>query len=224
MLISLCAAVHLTLSIPQSAGPDTLGVVTSSDTASVAQPARESAAASDSAGAGPRLGAQRIGLAPHVPLPVADADTGRRKSVEYSEWYGRRVTIHRWLSFAMLPLFATSYFSGDQILRADRRSDAPEWARTIHPVAAGSTAVLFGANTVTGVWNLWEGRHDPEGRTKRWLHAGAFMLANAGFVYAGSLGDDARENGDIRNRHRTVALSSMGLSTASWLVMLVTNR
>jgi hypothetical protein len=155
------------------------------------------------------------------------ADTGRRKSVAYSDGYARRVTIHRWLSFAMLPLFATSYITGDRVIRdggCDGRPRAPDWACNIHPVAAWTTAGVFGVNTITGGWNLWEGRKDPEGRTRRFLHAAAFVVANAGFVYAGSLGDEASEDRDVRNRHRTVALSSMGLSTASWLLMLITNR
>ncbi|HEY0930404.1 MAG TPA: hypothetical protein VGE27_10845 [Gemmatimonas sp.] len=151
-------------------------------------------------------------------------DTVRRRprAVQYSDGYGTRLMIHRTLSWAMLPLFAASYFSGDQILKEG--SDAPKWARNLHRPAATSTAVLFGANTVTGVWNLWEGRHDPNGRKRRFLHAALFMAASGGFTYAGTkLADDAEQSDAKRRQHRNVNLVSMGVSTASWLIMLVGN-
>ncbi len=37
---------------------------------------------------------------------------------------------------------------------------------------AASIAVLFGVNTVTGVWNLRDARKDPAGRTRRTVHGG----------------------------------------------------
>ena len=146
----------------------------------------------------------------------------RRRAVQYSDGYATRVQLHRALSWGMLPLFALSYLSGDQLL--SKGGDAPTWARRVHAPAAASTAVLFGANAVTGVWNLWEGRQDPNGRVRRFLHSATFLAASGGFTYAGSvLADEARESPEGRRRHRTVAVSSMALSTASWLVMLVGN-
>jgi len=155
-------------------------------------------------------------------LAVAPGDTGtkRRPLVEYSDWYGRRLAIHRTLSWAMLPLFAASYYTGDRLAR-DGRDASPTWVRRTHPISAGAAAGVFGVNTVTGLWNLWDARTDPEGRTRRILHSTLFLIADAGFAYAGSIGGDARDNGAIRARHRTVALSSMGVSTAGWLVMLL---
>lgn len=156
-------------------------------------------------------------------LPIATTDTvrPRRKAVTYSDGYARRVTIHKTLSWAMLPLFALSYVSGDQLL--EKGDEASGWARSVHPYAAGGTAVLFGANAITGVWNQWEGRKDPNGRTRRLLHGALFMAASGGFAYAGSIADEAEENGDKRRLHRNVAIGSMSLSTASWLLMLVKN-
>lgn len=154
----------------------------------------------------------------------APQDTVRRRprAVVYSDGYATRLKIHRTLSWAMLPLFAASYFSGDQLL--EHGSDAPSWARNLHPAAATSTAVLFGVNTVTGTWNLWEGRHDPNGRTRRFLHGALFMAASGGFAYAGTrLADEAEQSGAKRRQHRNVNLASMGVSTASWLIMLVGN-
>ena len=146
----------------------------------------------------------------------------RTKAVVYSDGYGTRLTIHRRLSWAMLPLFAASYFSGDQIL--EKGTDAPSWARSLHRPAATGSAILFGANTVTGTMNLWEGRKDPNGRTRRILHGLMFTAASGGFVYAGTkLADEAEQSRDKRQQHRNVALGSMGLSTASWLLMLLGN-
>lgn len=169
----------------------------------------------------------RTPLGGPVAAPVAltlraPADTvRRRKAVTYSDGYSKRVAIHKALSWAMLPLFAASYFSGDQLL--EKGDDAPDWAESIHPFAAGGTAVLFGANAVTGTWNLWEGRKDPNGRTRRIVHSVLFLAASGGFAYAGSIAEDAEEDGEKRSLHRNVALGSMSLSTASWLLMLVGN-
>jgi len=160
-----------------------------------------------------------------VPRLTFELDTIRKpraKAVTYSDWYGRRLTLHRRLSYAMLPLFAASYFSGDQILR--NGSDAPSWARNLHRPAATGSAVLFTANTLTGAINSWQSRHDPIGRKRRIAHGLLFTTASAGFVYAGTkLANDAEESQDKRLQHRNVALGSMGLSTVSWLIMLLGN-
>jgi hypothetical protein len=154
-------------------------------------------------------------------LPRADTTVKKkRKLVEYSEWYGRRLAVHKTLSWAMLPLFAISYYTGERLAR-DGRIDSPSWVRTAHPVVATTDAVIFGVNTVTGLWNLWDARHDPEGRTRRIIHSVLFIAADAGFAYAGSIGKDARDDGNIRSRHRAVALSSIGVSTVGWLIMLI---
>ncbi len=150
-------------------------------------------------------------------------DTGTRKrarAVEYSEWYGRRVTIHKTLSWAMFPLFAVSYYTGDQLAEKGRRG-VSSTVRSLHPVAAGGAAAVFGVNTVTGLWNLWDARKDPADRKRRYLHSALFLLADAGFAYAGSLGEEAGENGATRRRHRNIAIGSMGASTAGWLVMFL---
>lgn len=154
---------------------------------------------------------------------VAPADTGARKkprAIEYSEWYGRRVAIHKTLSWAMIPLFAVSYYTGDQLAEKGEEG-VSETVKSLHPLAAGGAAAVFGVNTVTGLWNLWDSRHDPADRKRRYLHSALFILADAGFAYAGSLGDEAGDNGAIRRRHRNIALGSMGVSTAGWLVMLL---
>lgn len=141
------------------------------------------------------------------------AQTRRRTgAIEYSNGYYTRLKLHRWLSFAMLPLFAGSYFSGEKIL--DEGDNAPAWARKLHKPLALGTAVVFGTNTITGVWNLWASRKDPAGRAKRYIHSVLFLAAGAGFVYAASKAEEDN------NAHRNIALASMGISVSSWALML----
>ena len=167
------------------------------------------------------LSVRPVGLSAFSMQPPRDTVPRRRpKAVVYSDAYGTRLMIHKTLSWAMLPLFAVSYVSGDQLIK--QSGDAPQWARSIHPVAATSTAVLFGANTITGGWNLWDSRHDPNGRVRRYVHSALFIAASGGFAYTGTkLANDAQERQSQRLVHRNGALISMGVSTASWLIMLV---
>ena len=155
---------------------------------------------------------------------TAENDTlrPRRKpvAIEYSEGYHKRLSVHRALSWAMIPLFVGSFVTGDRLLKDG--ANAPNWARKLHSPFATATAIFFTVNTVTGVLNLIESNKDPNGRTKRWIHAVAMIAADAGFTYAGTkLAADARADPALRNSHRNVALASMGVSIASWASMLL---
>jgi hypothetical protein len=46
------------------------------------------------------------------------------------------------------------------------------------------------------------------------------LLADAGFTATGLLAEGAEESGDDRRLHRTVALTSIGVATASYVMML----
>jgi hypothetical protein len=143
----------------------------------------------------------------------------RSRAVEYSDFYHVRLTLHCWLSFAMIPLFVGSYVTGDQVLR--HSSSAPDWALNWHRPLATATAIVFTANTITGLWNLWDSRRDPAGRLKRYVHSMLFIAADAGFTYAGTtLARDARQSDQKRRQHRDVALVSMGISLTGWSMML----
>jgi hypothetical protein len=95
---------------------------------------------------------------PSLPSP-ADTTPARPRSFEYSDAYGTRLAVHRVASYAMLPLFAAQYVTGDQLIR--KGSDAPQWARSAHGPLAAGVATLFAVNTVTGGWNLIEARRAP---------------------------------------------------------------
>jgi hypothetical protein len=151
---------------------------------------------------------------------VADTNPRRRAvAVEYSDAYATRLKIHQILSWTMLPLFAVQYASGNQILQYG--NGAPDWAKTVHGPTATALAVVFGANTITGGLNLWESRKDPAGRTRRYIHSALMLIADAGFVYTGVLSSQAETSYDARQQHKNVAIASMSVATASWLMMLL---
>jgi hypothetical protein len=158
-------------------------------------------------------------------LGVAPADTvrKRRKSVDVSEWYSRRLTIHRYVAYGTIPVFAAQWVAGNQLYQESR--EAPTWAKTTHRVGATLLAGGFTVNTVTGLWNLWDSREQPEGRPLRTIHALSMIAADAAFTYAGvKLSDEAEQSAAKRREHRTIALSAMGLTAASGLAMKLWNR
>lgn len=145
----------------------------------------------------------------------------RRRAVEHSDWYYRRLTIHKVASYATLPLFVTEYVLGDKLYNGTGSSNT----KSTHQAVATGIGVLFGVNTVTGVWNLWDSRHDTQGRARRTTHALLMLASDAGFVATAALAPEGEgefgEGGSENNRstHRNVAIGSMGVSLASYLMM-----
>ena len=150
-------------------------------------------------------------------LPVSlqiESDTTprrRRKSIEVSEWYERRLRIHRYGAYAMIPLFAFQAAAGNELY--NKGSGADGWARNGHRVGATALATVFGVNTVTGLWNLWDSRAAEQGRTRRTIHTLLMLASDAGFAYAGiKLSEDAEQSADARRKHRNLAYTSMGVA------------
>src|SRR6185312_161397 len=85
----------------------------------------------------------------------------RPKAVEVSDWYGRRLTIHRYVAYSTLPVFAAQWAAGKRLY--DQSRAAPTWAKTTHRVGATYLAGAFTVNTVTGAWNWWDSRSAPQG-------------------------------------------------------------
>ena len=170
-------------------------------------------------GEGPRADAARVAA-------VAEQDTTPRRrprAVEVSEGYELRLRIHRYASFATIPLFAAQSIAGNQMYQSG--GDDPSWAKSLHSVGAGGLAALFTVNTVTGVWNAWESRGQSEGRTVRLIHGALMLASDAGFAYAGAkLGPEATRSGVKRDEHRRMAMISMGTALAGYATMLVANR
>jgi hypothetical protein len=153
------------------------------------------------------------------PAVAAPADTGRPRAIEYSNAYGVRLTIHRYASYTMLPLFVAEYFAGRDLF--NNNTQASSFARNWHRPLATAISGLFVVNTVTGVWNLWDSRHDPAGRTRRVLHSLLMLTADAGFTATGIVASGAHDSASRRNLHRTLAISSMSVALAGDLLMLV---
>jgi len=168
--------------------------------------------------------ARDTSLTIHVAPPVvADTPRVRPRAVEVSDWYGRRLEIHRALSYSVIPVFGVQWFAGERIYK--HGNEAPDWAKTTHRAGATALAGIFTVNTVTGLWNLWDSRHTPQGRTLRTVHALTMLAADAGFTYAGAkLSKDAETDFNKRRQHRTLALSSMALTAVSGLAMKLYNK
>lgn len=147
---------------------------------------------------------------------------GRPKAVEVTEWYGRRLTLHRRLSYAIIPMFGFQALAGKQIW--DKGDLAPEWALIGHRVGATAIAGAFTVNAITGAWNLWDSRSTEEGRARRYVHAASMLAASAGFTYAGAvLSKQAETDSRKRKLHWQVSVSSIGLTTVSGVLMKILN-
>ena len=119
------------------------------------------------------------------------AQPARPVAIEYSDAYLMRAKIHRFASFATLPLFAAEVALGQSL---DGSNDSKKSA---HAIVGAGIVGLFAVNTVTGAWNLFgEGWRDTEGRTLRLVHGLLMMAADVGFlattVSAPSTGEMAR--------------------------------
>ena len=171
------------------------------------------------------------GLSPSIPSrlalptslelqPDTTAPRRRRKSVQVSDWYERRLRLHRYLAYTTIPLYAFQAIAGNQLYQ--QSSAAPQWAKTGHRVGATALATVFTVNTVTGLWNLWDSRSAPPGRTRRTIHTVLMLASDAGFTYAGAkLANEAENSADKRKQHRTVAYASMGVAIAGSGMMLI---
>lgn len=147
---------------------------------------------------------------------------GRVKAIEVSDWYARRLTIHKAASYAILPTFAFQWWAGQQIW--EKGANAPPLARNGHRLGAATVATLFTANVVTGAWNLWDSRAVADGRGRRYMHALSMMTASAGFTWAGvKLSEEAEGDREKRSLHRKIALSSMAITTLSGVFMKILN-
>jgi hypothetical protein len=149
-------------------------------------------------------------------------------AVEHSDAYGRRKKIHKYASFATLPLFATELALGQSLYNTPANLGSK---RAAHGIVGAGIVGLFAVNTVTGAWNMFgEDRKDPEGRTLRLLHGLLMMAADVGFVATARSGPNSRSPRQAltfetsKVTHRNMAIASIGVGTAGYLVMLFGNH
>jgi len=149
-------------------------------------------------------------------------------AIQHSDEYLMRAKIHKYASFATLPLFAAELALGQSLYN----SSSGESGKGLHAAVGSGIIGLFAANTVTGVWNMYgaEGRQETDGRGLRLVHGLLMMAAEAGFLATWATapsGDNERRgttNQNDKSTHRTIAITSISVGTAGYLVMLLANR
>lgn len=156
-----------------------------------------------------------------VPANIA-GDTGtisrRPRAIEYSDAYYTRLEIHRIGAYAMLPLFATEYVLGQSLLNSTNRSSG---LKTAHGIVAGAVGVVFASNTITGAWNWWEARHDPNDRTRRTIHSVVMLASDVGFLWTAASAGGAKRRLSQARTHKMIALGSISLSTLGAAMMWI---
>jgi len=142
---------------------------------------------------------------------VADtAQTTRRpRAIEYSDAYHTRLKIHQIGAYLMIPLFVTEYVLGEKLLTSTNRSNG---LKTAHSMVAAGVGVVFVSNTVTGAWNFWDSRKDPNGRARRDVHSALMLASDVGFLMTAASAGNARRSLSQARTHRTIAISSIALS------------
>ena len=152
-----------------------------------------------------------------------EAQPTHAAAVEHSDAYQTRARIHKYASFATLPLFAAELALGQSLYNASGNDDA---RRSAHAAVGAGIITLFGVNTVTGAWNLFgEGRRESQGRARRLAHGLLLMAADAGFLatWAAAPSSDGRGTSTFdrdKSTHRNLAIASVGTGTVGYLLML----
>lgn len=137
----------------------------------------------------------------------------------YSEAYEFRLKVHKYASWATVPLFVAQAIVGQQLYDGSGSSSL----KTTHSVLAGLTGALFAVNSVTGVWNLWEGWENPTGRTKRLVHGVLMLGASAAFLATAATAPES-EHGEVagdKSAHRNAAIIGFSTASAGYVLMLL---
>jgi hypothetical protein len=147
-------------------------------------------------------------------------------AVTYSPAYETRRKIHKYASYATLPLFATELWLGQSLYNDPTQAGNK---KALHATVGAGIIGLFAVNTVTGVWNMWEARNEPQGRTLHLIHGLLMLAADAGFVETWATapsthGQAGLTFGTDEQTHRRIAITSISLATASYVIMLFHNR
>ena len=165
---------------------------------------------------------------PSMLLQQSDAQPLHAAAIEHSDAYQTRAKIHKYASFATLPLFAAEIALGQSLYNTPTNTGGKKGA---HAVVGAGIVGLFGVNTVTGAWNLFgEGWQDTDGRTLRLVHGLLMMAADAGFLATTASGPNSGgRNGALtfdtdKVKHRNLAIASISVATAGYLIMLFGNH
>ncbi len=212
--------------LPADTAPPARPAIVTKTSASAPVPAFPAEAAPAPAAVGPRVALPRFDGQAAWTLEAAAVDTPqprpRPRAIIHSDAYYTRLAIHRYASYAILPLFAGEWYVGQKVYNEEpQRSNL----KGVHAVLGAGIFAAFAANTVTGVWNLLEARHDP-GAARRTTHVVIMLLADAGFAAtAATIPHRHRELGvptidqNRMNLHRDIAIGSIALGTVGSAIM-----
>jgi hypothetical protein len=155
---------------------------------------------------------------------AADAQGTRPVAIEYSDAHETRAKIHKYTSWAALPLMATEFALGEKLYNDPNSINSS--SRGVHGAVGASLIGVFGVQSVTGVWNLVESNQAP-GRTKRLVHGILMLAAEGGFVAAAVTAPGHGRNDLLtfdanKSTHRDIAIVSLGVGTGGYLLMLLT--
>ncbi len=148
----------------------------------------------------------------------------RPKAREYSPGFYTRLSIHKYASYATIPLFGAEYFVGQKLYNDTTTRGSS--LKGVHSALALGIGALFAVNTVTGVWNLWEQRQEPAGRARRYVHAFLMLASDAGFLATAATAPGGRDRVPGQraagaSTHRTLAMTSFSAATVGYLLMLI---
>lgn len=163
----------------------------------------------------PRLDARALVTVPTETLQGAPPP----KAIVYSDGYNVRLKIHKFLSWGTIPLMVGQGVVGQKLYNGSGGGTL----KSVHSSLATATGVLFGINTVTGVWNLWESRNDPNGRKKRWIHSVLMLAADAAFLATSATAPEYEDGEREGNRafHRSAAFVGFGSASIAYAMMLI---
>ena len=143
----------------------------------------------------------------------ASADTTRAsrrpRAIEYSDAYHTRLKIHQIGAYLMFPLFIGEYVLGQKLLTSTNRSGS---LKTAHSAVAAGVGIVFVSNTVTGAWNFWDSRKDPNGRLRRDIHSAIMLASDIGFLWTAASAGGAKRSLQQARHHRAIAIGSISLS------------
>jgi hypothetical protein len=145
----------------------------------------------------------------------------RKKAVVLSDAYEIRLTVHKYASYATLPIFAAQAIIGQQLYNNDSKGLPRQHGLVgAHDAVAVALGGLFAVNTFTGGLNWWETRNQAEGRTWRTIHSVLMLASDAGFAYTAATGKRARGLQADRDWHKSWAIASASVALVSYVMML----
>lgn len=173
----------------------------------------------DSATATPALDPRLLPDPLLVPADTTHASR-RPKAVEYSDAYYTRLKIHQIGAIAMFPLFAAEYVMGQKLIASQPPSSNLVSA---HDAVAITMGIVFASNTITGGWNWWDARHDPNGASRRTIHTVMMLVADIGFLATTASSPSQKNYSPSQAQtHRTIAIASISLTAVGAAYMWLT--